>query len=479
MTDITPLMMDKNLINGVWVGSLSGKTIIVTNPATDDIVGTVPDMGVDETEQAIEAADKAFPMWSAMTAYERSEILEKWHDLIATNIEALALIMTLENGKPLAEARTEVSPANILWAAEEAKRIYGRIIPSNVKNRQLQAVKQPIGVAGMITPWNFPSAMITRKVGPALAAGCTVVLKPDHRTPFSALALGMLAVSAGMPKGVLNIITGDAPMIGKILTTHPKIGKISFTGSTQVGRILAEQAAPSLKKMSLELGGNAPFIVFDDVDIKETASRLATAKARNMGQSCVSPNRVYVHETIHDAFIAELLPIMAGWKVGNGTEAGVTVGPLIDSKAVEKVARLVDDAIKKGATCVLGGKAHELGRSFYSPTILTGIMPDMDISRAEIFGPVIAIQKFTDEDAVVKAANDTEFGLAAYVFTNDLGRAARVSTHLQYGQVGVNCAVISFAATPFGGIKQSGMGREGGTEGLDAYLETKYIAIQT
>lgn len=479
MTDITRFIIDKNFINGAWVQAASGETTSVTNPATGEVIGTIPKMSEAETEQAIQAAHQAFPVWSAMTAYERSDILMKWHDLIADNLEALALVMTIENGKPLAEARTEVAPSNILWSAEEAKRIYGRIVPSNVKNRQLQVVKQPIGVAGMITPWNFPAAMITRKVGPALAAGCTVVLKPDHRTPFSALALAVLAEEAGMPKGVLNIITGDAAVIGKVLTTHPLVGKISFTGSTPVGRLLAEQAAPTLKKMSLELGGNAPFIVFDDVDIEKTAKDLATAKVRNMGQSCVSPNRIYVHEKIHDAFVKALVPIIQNWKVGDGRGDGIQIGPLIDDKAAEKVSDLVDDAVKNGAIIETGGKRHDLGRSFYEPTVLTNVKATMDISRTEIFGPVIAIQKFNDENDVIRAANDTEFGLAAYVFTNDLGRATRVMNALQYGQVGVNWAVISFAAAPFGGIKQSGMAREGGIEGLDAYLETKYIAVQT
>jgi len=474
---MTGLIIEKNYIDGEWVGHQ--ETIAVTNPATGETLGHIPKMSAAEVEKAIAAAHAAFPSWSAKTVYERAEIMRKWGDLIARHKDDIAKIITQESGKPLKEALGEVHSGNIDWSAEEAKRAYGRNIPTPVAGRDIMVIKQPIGVSGMITPWNFPFSMITRKVSPALAAGCTVVLKPDDQTPFTALALARLAEEAGLPKGVLNIITGDAPTIGKILTTHDKVRKISFTGSTRVGKLLMAQASETVKKVSLELGGNAPFIVFDSADMDVVIKSMLEAKIRNAGQTCVCPNRAYVHNTRHDEFVTRLTEEFKKLKIGNGLEDGVQVGPLINAKGLEKVERLVTRALDAGAKVVVGGKRHALGGTFYEPTILTGIKPEMEISCEEIFGPVVAVQKFTDENDVIRQANDTTFGLASYFFTSDLRQMQRVSKALEYGMVGVNTGMMSFACAPFGGVKQSGIGRECGTEGVEEYLETKYIAVQS
>lgn len=472
------LLIEKNLIDGQWIDAGDGKTIDVHNPANGDLIGKVPHMNAAKTEKAIQAAFKAQKDWAGKTAYERAKILQKWAALIWDNLEELAQIITRECGKPIAEARTEATPTNIEWNAEEAKRIYGRTIPANVDGRDILTIQQPVGVCGMITPWNFPMAMITRKVVPALAAGCTVVLKPDHRTPFSALALGKLAQEAGLPDGVLNIVTGDAAEIGKVLTTHALVRKISFTGSTPVGKSLMQQAASTVKKISLELGGNAPFIVFDKTDMDVALAALLQGKIRNSGQTCVCPNRIYLHEAIHDAFVEKLVAAVGKLKTGDGFDADVKVGPLIDEKGLAKVERLITSARDAGAKVLLGGKRHALGGTFYEPTIITGVTAEMEISREEIFGPVFAIQKFSSEEDVVRLANDTVYGLVSYVCSNDLPQVQRVMRALEYGMVGVNTGLVSFAGAPFGGMKESGLGREGGIEGIGEYLETKYIALQ-
>lgn len=470
----------KNLINGEWVVAASGKTITVTNPFDGSVVGSVPDMAADEVELAINAAYEAQNTWGITTAYYRSELLARWAQLIQDNLEELSLLMTLECGKSLVESRGEnlFSIDVLKWFAEEAKRSYGRIVPSNVANRQIQVIKQPVGVSAMITPWNFPGSMITRKAGAALAAGCTVVLKPDHRTPLIALEMAKLAQQAGFPNGVLNVITGDAPMIGQIFCTHPLVKKISFTGSTTVGKILLQQAAPHVKKLSLELGGNAPFIVFPSVSVDEAVAAVMVAKLRNSGQSCVSANRIYVHETMQDAFVMKLKEAVANVKQADGKLPDTQLGTLIDEKAVAKIDALVRDAITNGATCYTGGAVSPLGKCFYQPTILTGVTDTMRIAKEEIFGPVFAIQTFAYEDDVVRRANDSVYGLAAYVMTHDLAQAARMSQALDFGMVGVNAAVISFSASPFGGFKESGQGRESGIEGLQAFQEIKTITIQ-
>lgn len=474
--------IEKNYINGEWVSSADGKNIAVINPADLTVLGHVPDMQSDEIDAALTAAHDAFPIWSALTVYERGAILQKWAQLIMAHHRQLAEIVTLESGKPLHEALGEVSATNIEWNIEEAKRAYGETIPAPMRHREMLTIKQPVGVAAMITPWNFPFAMITRKVSPALAAGCTVVLKPDTQTPFTAMALAELAHEAGIPKGVLNIVTGDAEMIGKIFTTDDRVKKISFTGSTRVGRLLMEQAASTVKNISLELGGNAPFIVFDSADMDVAVTALLDAKIRNAGQTCICPNRVYVQRALHDEFVARLKDAFANLHVGNGMDKGVQVAPLINENGLAKVERLVARALEQGAKIVTGGKRHALhhlgGGAFYEPTILIDVAPAMEISCEEIFGPVVAVQIFDDEDDVVRRANDTIFGLASYVFTQDLSQYHRVSRALQYGMVGVNTGLISVASAPFGGVKQSGLGREGGACGIDEYLETKYIAVQ-
>ena len=474
---------EKNFVDGAWIHAAGGQSREVVNPATGEVIGTITWCAANEAESAIEAAHRAFPDWAAKTAYERADILMRWHDLIVDNLDALAQTLVAENGKPLAQARAEVTPSNIKWYAEEAKRVYGRIVPSHVPGQQVHVTRQPIGVAAMITPWNFPSAMITRKASAALAAGCTVVLKPDHRTPYSALALAQLAEQAGFPKGVFNVITGDAETLGEVFTAHPLVRKISFTGSTRVGRLLMAQCAPTIKKLSLELGGNAPFIVCASADVDHAVDLLFAAKIRNAGQTCISPNRIFVHDTLYDAFAEKLAARMRALVVGDGRDEAVHIGPLIDAAAMEKVTRLVKAAVDKGARCLLGGKPHALnekngGGTFFEPTVLADVSPDMELSCEEIFGPVAALQRFSDEDDVIKRANNTIFGLASYIVTNDAAQMQRLMAALEYGMVGVNTAMISLAQAPFGGMKQSGMGREGGIEGLEAFLETKYCVIQ-
>lgn len=469
------LLKSEAYINGAWV---SGEgTLPVTNPATDAVVGAVPDLSVGQVRGAINAAHEAFPAWAAKSAKERAAVLKRWYDLIMANQEELAQIMTAEQGKPLAESRGEVAygASFIEWFAEEGKRIYGDIIPSHVADKRIMVLKQPIGVVAAITPWNFPNAMITRKVGPALAAGCTCVVKPASATPLSALALAELGERAGLPKGVLNVVTsrktGD---IGKELTTNPLIRKVSFTGSTEVGKVLMEQAAGTIKKLSLELGGNAPFIVFDDADLDAAVAGALVSKYRNAGQTCVCANRFYVQAGVHDAFAEKLKTAVEAFKVGDGADDGVVVGPLINEKAASDVSRLVDDAVSKGAELMTGGGHHELGGAFFEPTILKNVSAEMDVVTTEIFGPVAPLIRFETEDEVIKAANDTPFGLAAYFYSQNLGRVWRVQEALEYGIVGVNEGIISTEVAPFGGVKESGLGREGSKYGIDDFVEIKY-----
>ena len=466
-------------IDGAWVGADNGETFEVTNPATGAVIATVPCCGASETERAVQAADQALQTWRETTAVERSRILRRWFDLLMAHQEDLAVLMTAEQGKPLAESRGEIAyaAAFVEWFAEEAKRAYGEVIPSPFKDRQLIVVKEPVGVCAAITPWNFPSAMITRKVAPALAAGCTIILKPAEQTPFSALALAELAERAGVPAGVFSVVTGTASKIGAVMTASPIVRKLTFTGSTQVGKLLMQQCAGTVKKMSLELGGNAPFIVFDDADLDAAVAGAITSKYRNSGQTCVCSNRFLVQDGIYDAFAARLAAAVAALKVGDGSEDGVTQGPLIDEDAITKVEALVKDAVDKGARIISGGRRHELGGTWYAPTVLADVKPDMALAREEIFGPVAPLFRFTTEAEAVQMANDTEFGLAAYFYSRDHGRVWRISRQLEYGMVGVNTGLISTEVAPFGGVKMSGIGREGSRHGLDEYLETKYLAL--
>ncbi len=466
-------------LDGQWVDADSKKNFPVDNPATGEILGTVPDMGTAETRRAIEAAEKAWPAWRAKTAKERAVILRKWFELMMANQDDLGVILTAEQGKPLAEAKGEIAygASFIEWFAEEGKRTYGDVIPQHQDDKRILVIKQPIGVSAMITPWNFPNAMITRKAGPALAAGCTVVLKPAEQTPFSALAMAELAERAGIPKGVLNIITGDAPTIGKELCSNPKVRKLSFTGSTEVGRILMKQSADTIKKLSLELGGNAPFIVFDDADLDAAVEGAIASKYRNAGQTCVCANRIYVQDGVYEAFAAKLAEKVKGFKVGAGNETGVVIGPLIDEQGMKKVEEHVADALGKGAKVVLGGKRHERGGRFFQPTVITGVTAEMRVSVEETFGPVAPLYRFKSEDEVIKLANNTEFGLSGYFYSRDIGRIFRVAEQMETGMVCVNSGILSTEVAPFGGVKQSGLGREGSKYGIEEYLETKYLLI--
>ncbi len=473
------LLRQQGFINGKWCNAENGQTEPVSNPATGENIATVPNMGTAETRHAILAAQAAQPLWRARAAVDRSRILRKWFELMMANQEDLALLMTCEQGKPLAEARGEIAYAAsfIEWFAEEAKRVYGDVIPAPQNDKRIIVTKEPIGVCAAITPWNFPTAMITRKAGPALAAGCAMILKPDMRTPLSALALVELANRAGIPKGIFSVVTGDAVAIGMEMTSNPIVRKISFTGSTGVGSKLMAQSAPSIKKLSLELGGNAPFIVFDDADIDAAVQGALASKYRNAGQTCVCTNRFLVQDSVYDEFSTKLANAVASLKVGNGLEDGVTQGPLIDEAAVKKVELLIDDAEKKGAKILTGGKRHALGKTYFEPTIMTEVTTDMRMAKEEIFGPVAPLFRFKDEQDALKMANDTEFGLAAYFYARDMSRVWRVSEALEYGMVGVNTGMISNEVAPFGGMKSSGLGREGSKYGIEDYLEIKYVCM--
>ncbi|WP_028311051.1 NAD-dependent succinate-semialdehyde dehydrogenase [Derxia gummosa] len=467
------------VIGGAWLDADTGRATEILDPATGASLGTVPEMGEAETRRAIAAAEVAQKQWRALPAANRGRLLRRWYELMLEHQDDLAALMTAEQGKPLAEAKGEIAYAAsfLEWFGEEAKRLYGDVIPSPANDRRLVVVREPVGVTAAITPWNFPAAMITRKAGAALAAGCSMVIKPAPQTPFSALALVVLAERAGIPAGVLNVVTGDAVAIGGELCRNPVVRKLSFTGSTGVGIKLMEQCAPTLKKLSLELGGNAPFIVFDDADVDAAVAGAMVSKYRNAGQTCVCANRLLVQDGIHDAFVAKLAEAVRTLKVGVGTEAGVNLGPLINGAAVGKVERHLADALAKGASVVTGGKPHALGGNFFEPTIVTGVTTAMAVAREETFGPLAPVFRFTTEDEAIRMANDTEFGLAAYFYTRDIGRVWRVGEALEYGMVGINTGLISNEVAPFGGIKASGLGREGSKYGCDEYTEIKYLAM--
>jgi succinate-semialdehyde dehydrogenase/glutarate-semialdehyde dehydrogenase len=473
------LFREQCYVDGSWVSADSGRTVQVTNPATGAVIGTVPDLGAAETRRAIDAAERAWPAWRAKTAKERAVLLRRWYELMMANQDDLALLLTTEQGKPLGEAKGEIAygASFIEWFAEEAKRVYGDVIPQHQADKRILVLKQPVGVAALITPWNFPNAMITRKAGPALAAGCPVVIKPASATPYSALALAELAERAGIPKGVVNVLTGSAKAIGGELCANPRVRKLSFTGSTETGRVLMKKCADTVKKLSLELGGNAPFIVFDDADLDAAVDGAIASKYRNAGQTCVCANRIYVQDGVYDQFAAKLAAKVKGFKVGPGTEPGVVIGPLIDANGLAKVEEHVADATSKGAQLVLGGRRHSLGGLFYEPTILTGVTQAMRVSREETFGPVAPLYRFkTDEDAIAMA-NDTEFGLAGYFYGRDVGRIFRAAEAMETGMVCVNSGILSTEVAPFGGVKQSGLGREGSKYGIEEYLEIKYLLI--
>jgi len=474
------LFRQQALIDGIWSDADNAQTLAVTNPASGAVLGTVPKMGAAETRRAIEAANRALPGWRALTAKKRANLLRRWFELILEHQDDLARLMTLEQGKPLAEARGEIlyAASFIEWFAEEARRIYGDTIPGHQADKRLIVIKQPIGVTAAITPWNFPAAMITRKAGPALAAGCTMVVKPAAQTPYSALALAELALRAGIPAGVFSVVTGSAGEVGGELTGNPIVRKLSFTGSTEVGRQLMAECAKDIKKVSLELGGNAPFIVFDDADLDKAVQGALISKYRNNGQTCVCANRLYVQDGVYDAFIDKLKTAVAALKVGDGLDDGVTTGPLIDHRAVAKVREHIDDALAKGARVVLGGKAHALGGNFFEPTILADVPNNALVARDETFGPLAPVFRFQDEQEVIALANDTEFGLASYFYANDLSRVFRVAEALEYGMVGINTGLISTEIAPFGGVKASGLGREGSKYGIEDYLEIKYLCLE-
>ncbi len=473
------LLRARCLLDGGWRDAASGDTIAVINPATGETLGTVPKAGSAEAMQAVEAAQRALVAWRARTGKERAVILRSWAELMLKHQEDLARLMTAEQGKPLAEARGEVGYAAsfLEWFGEQAKRINGEVLASPRADQKLLVLQQPVGVCAAITPWNFPAAMITRKVGPALAAGCTIIVKPAEQTPLTALALAVLAERAGVPAGVLQVITGDPVQIGGVLCNSAAVRKLSFTGSTEVGRLLMAQCAGTIKKLSLELGGNAPLIVFDDADLDRAVEGIIASKFRNSGQTCVCANRIYVHGKVYDELARKLVTAVASLRPGHGVEAGVTQGPLIDADAVAKVEAHIADAIAKGASLAAGGKRHALGGTFFEPTVLTGATASMRVAREETFGPVAPLFRFDSDDEVVAMANDTEFGLAAYFFSRDLTRIWRVAEALEYGMVGINTGLISNEVAPFGGIKQSGLGREGSQHGIDEYLEMKYLCM--
>jgi len=473
------LVREKCYIDGKWLDADDGGTVEVTNKATGAVIGTVPRMGAAETRRAIKAAEAAMPAWRAKTAQERSVILRRWYELMMENQEDLAVLMTAEQGKPLAEARGEVKYAAsfLEWFAEEGKRIYGDTIPSFAPDKRIVVTKEPVGVVGAITPWNFPAAMITRKSGPALAAGCTMVLKPATMTPFSALAQAELAERAGVPKGVFNVVTGSAGQIGGELTGNPIVRKITFTGSTEIGKQLMEECARTVKKTSMELGGNAPFIVFDDADLDAAVAGALVSKFRNGGQTCVCANRIYVQDGVHDAFVKKLSAAVRKMVVGDGLKGKTDQGPMIEASAVAKIEEHIADALAKGAKVAVGGKRHKLGGNFFQPTVVTGVTQKMKVAREETFGPLAPIFRFKTEKEVLKYANDTEFGLASYFYTRDIGRVWRVMEGLEYGIVGINEGIISSEVAPFGGVKESGTGREGSKYGIEDYVEVKYALM--
>lgn len=466
-------------IDGAWCDADSGKTIGVNNPATEEIIGTVPNMGAAETKRAIEAAHRAFDGWRSMLAADRAKILKKWADLQTEHLDDLCRILTLEQGKPLAQAKAEILSgiAYVEWMAEEGRRTYGDVIPTHAKNHRLITIKQPVGVCVMITPWNFPSSMITRKSGPALAAGCTVVIKPSEITPFSALALAELAERAGIPKGVFNIVLGDAQPIGQEMTSNPLVRKLSFTGSTAVGKMLMAECASTVKKISLELGGNAPFIVFDDANLDDAVPAAIASKYRNSGQTCICANRIFVQDGIYEKFAEKFTAAVKAMKVGNGLEDGVELGPMINMKGLEKVEQHISDASAKGGKVVTGGKRHKLGATFFEPTVVTGATPQMKFFHEETFGPLAPLFRFKTDEEAIRLANDTEYGLAAYLYSTNISRIWRVSEGLEYGMVGVNSVSVVSAQAPFGGWKQSGIGTEGSKYGIEDYLEIKLLSM--
>ena len=466
-------------VDGAWVAADNGSTLAVTNPADGSLLGSVPNVGAAETRRAIAAANAAWPAWRSRTAKDRASILRRWFELLLEHQDDLGALMTAEQGKPLAEAKGEIAYAAsfIEWFAEEGKRVYGDVIPPPQSDKRLVVIKQPVGVCAAITPWNFPTAMITRKAGPALAAGCVMVIKPAGLTPFSALALCELAERAGIPKGVLNVVTGDSVAIGGEMTGNPLVRKLTFTGSTEVGKILMRQCAGTVKKLSLELGGNAPFIVFDDADLDAAADGAIASKYRNTGQTCVCANRILVQDGVYEAFAVKLTEKVRGLKVANGMTPGATQGPLIDDNALAKVEEHVADAISQGARALTGGRRHALGGTFYEPTVLADVTPAMKLAREETFGPVAPLFRFRTEDEGVAMANDTEFGLASYFYARDIGRIWRVAEALECGMVGINTGIISNEVAPFGGMKQSGLGREGSKYGIEEFLEVKYLCV--
>ncbi|HZF14856.1 MAG TPA: NADP-dependent succinate-semialdehyde dehydrogenase [Steroidobacteraceae bacterium] len=473
------LLRQQCYIDGAWCNADSGQTLPVTNPATGEKLGTIPNMGAAETKRAIEAAQRAFAPWAARTAKERAVILRKWFELMMANQDDLATLMTAEQGKPLAESKGEIAYAAsfIEWFAEEGKRIYGDVIPGHQPDKRIVVLRQPIGVVAAITPWNFPAAMITRKAGPAIAAGCPIVVKPATQTPYSAFAMAELAARAGVPKGILSVITGDARAIGGEMTSNPVVRKLTFTGSTEVGKKLIAQCAGTVKKVSMELGGNAPFIVFDDADLDAAVQGAIASKYRNTGQTCVCANRLLVQDGVYDEFSGKLVDAVARLKVGDGLKGATDQGPLIDMKAIEKIEEHIADALKKGAAVAYGGKRHALGGTFFEPTVLRNVKPDMLVAREETFGPVAPLFRFKSEAEALAMANDTEFGLAAYFYTRDLARSWRVSEGLEYGIVGLNTGIISTEVAPFGGVKESGTGREGSKYGILDFTEIKYVCV--
>ncbi len=479
MSNFNGLMLEANLIGGAWTGADSGETIAVTNPATGETLGQIPASGADETTRAIAAAKDAFATWSRTDLMARVKLLQDLHDALLDNQEPLAQLLTAEQGKPLFEARGEIAigSAYVRWFAERGRRAEGEIFPAPTADRRLLVTHHPVGVVGAITPWNFPSSMLARKLAPALAVGCTVVAKPATQTPYSGLAWGKLCEDVGFPAGVVNILTGSARAIGGAIMQSPDVRKVTFTGSTEVGKTLIRQSADTVKKVSMELGGNAPFIVFDDADLDAAIEGAMVAKYRNMGQTCVCTNRFIVQAGIHDAFVQRLAEATGALVVGDGTEAGVQQGPLIDNTAVEKVETMIADAVEKGGTVVTGGKRHGNGGTYFQPTVVTGATGDMMFATDEIFGPLSAVFKFETEDEALAAANATEYGLAAYAYTNDLARVFRLNEGLDYGMIGINAGLITTVEAPFGGVKESGIGKEGGSQGLEDYLDTKYTAI--